>query len=299
MNDLIADLPKPSGKAPVPGHHGQTDFDAFALGFGALLLFGTQALSKSAPQIAKKVSENILGPEIALGAPSKFHYTFPKAAILFGPAPFGFVDPTNYGLEPNYLAGWNKFVTFNVPSLGFLKLPESEILKTLPDYDPRVMEARWKAAARLQQINFEQRTSTATLEQLLDLYALAKGPNAGQYFFDPAAIANALEVSIRLRAGEQQGNKLLGDVLVDVQSAPSLPRPGTQPDAIPSPLDPVDPPSSKPNRLKTLDEIIQNFDPSRKLGLPLESPPANNLQREAAERAPDVLKHIVSERADP
>lgn len=299
MSDILPQLPKPAGQPPPqPTHTPPTD--SFLYGFAPTLLVGSQFLSKSAPGFARKTSENIFGPEIAFGAADKrFHYTLPKGSLLVAPAPFGFVSPENYGLPPNYMAGYNKFLTYQAPSLPAPRLPESEVFKTLPDTDPHVIAANYQQRAREQRRQLEALTLRASLPELLDVYTAATGPQAQKLFFDPADIQRSLEASIRARAPGVEGERLIFDTRLFAETAPHLPKPTNEPLLFPSPLDDGQVVAASGGQL--------GGDPAEQLlgirGLVapagLDTPPTDARAAWAFNNAPPLVKNLASERNDP
>jgi hypothetical protein len=299
MSDILPKLPPgPSEQVQKPSAT-TNDVDAFVYGVGGTLLIGSQLISKTAPKFAGKVTENIVGPEIALGAAKKFTYPPLKRPFLLAPAPFGFAEPQAFGLAPNYMYDFESRLKSH-PILGGRGLekllpPPSEFLKNLPDNDPRVIYANFEERGVEQRRELEKLTPGASVEELLGLYTLAKGPNAKQVFYFPEDIAKSLEVSVRSKVGFEQGTKLLEDALIQPGTELNLPAPNTQPTTVPSPFDQSPPSFVVPQSTADLFAQLQAEGVKR----PLDDPPTNTLQQAAFAIANDVVKQLASERADP
>lgn len=298
MSDLLPQIPPPR-KAPEKPKSPNQPVDDFAEGFLGTLIIGSQLMSKKAPVFARKVMENVLGPEVALRSRPVAHYTLPKASLLIGPAPVGFVAPENYGLPPNWLYGFNKFVTYDFPTLGFLKLPESSYLHTLPDSHPATAFANWEESAREQRRQVEKLTQKATIEQVLQLYAIAKGPNADKVFYKPDEIVNSLEVTVRIRVGFDQGNKLLEASLLPPVPAPIPPGPVAAPVATPGALLPVLPEGGTTGPSYTTTGDLLAAISAQGTQRPKDAPPSSTLQQAALKLAPELLRDLITERVDP
>jgi hypothetical protein len=298
MSDLLPQLPVPPAKRPQKPTGPNEPLDDFATGFGSVLLIGAQLISKSAPRFAEKVTENILGPQVALGA-GIFKYPLPKPGLLLAPAPFGFVEPHNYGLPENYLHSLadphSRIGPISNPLAPLI--PESSYLHTLPDTHPTVKYEEFIDDSRKQRRALEKLTPSATVDELTNLFKLAKGPDAKKHFFAPDDIANSLEASIKARVGLIPGEQIImratrpPDAELATPAGPATPTLSAA-GFLPPKISPTGPAFSSTADLFT---ALQTAGANRpKLG-----PPALNAQKEANDRAPPLLKELASERSDP
>lgn len=312
MNPLPPLLQTPSGPAPAKPTEPLPAFDLLAYSSGGALLVATQLYSKSHPHLAAEVSANIIGPRFR-ARPFEHGVTITRLVPSIAPAPFGFVDPTNYGLEPNYLFGIESHVKHHVPSLGRATLPTSEMLHTLPDNDPRVRYAKHEQRAREQRRELDTLTRNLPLEDLLDLYDLSRHPEAGKIFFNPEDIEAQIRASGISRAGgiEEFGRAVAARRAV--QSVPALLGPAGTSALIRSPRPapaPVPAPQA-PGRADLPAVFSEPFRPRGTINVRDESlfgtpfgggrlaPPTNTQQQEAMRRAPELLAELVTERSDP
>jgi len=148
----------------------------------------------------------------------------PNVAANLAPAPFGYINPTQYGLEPNYLQPLNNALQINA---------RSEMLGLLPDYDPHVVAARYNANARAQLNLIESQLHLLTNEQLEQLLLLAAGPKRQQIFFQPSEVFRSARAALASRIGSDAAFEIAGNSYYNAY-ANELPR-YTGPGVIPSP----------------------------------------------------------------
>lgn len=195
----LVDRPLSAGWPAKPPNEPATNADAFMIGAGGTAVVISQIYSKEFPLIAEKISANVIGPHLALRA-GIANYPAVPFRLVFLPQPGGYVPPEFYGLAPNYLSEYNKIVT-DAGSYRLLPtLPESEILHTLPDNDPRTLYARQlqRSEDQFALLDFELRR--ASLDELFEFYRLARSPYGRYYFHDPNHAAELLRMRILGRA---------------------------------------------------------------------------------------------------
>lgn len=278
MNPLPP-IEQPTSKAPPKPAEPLPALDIAAYSAGPAAVFATQLYSKSYPHLAEHVAGNVLGPKFNV-AEGK-HGIKPSTGVLtLFPAPVGFVDPTNFGLAPNYVYGLEARARQLGVGLEKVLPPPSTLLHNLPDYDPRVRYEQFRERAKEQRREVAQFALNASVNDIIDLIELTKGADAPRIFFDPAEIEKELIVSGANKAGGLDAFKA-AQVARNVSEAQRfLPAPGTQPTRVPSVFDGDPLPSPVPTPL-------------------LPAPPTTNQQREAMKHAPPLLEGLVTERTDP
>lgn len=284
----------------MPGllDRGPRDIPLYTTGGGALIL--TQIYGKSYPHLAEHVFSNVIGGGNVNAAKWKFQPKANPLALFFAPAPIGWNPPTNFGLEPNWLRPVNETLTYKLGLPNQIGIPESQLLKTLPDNHPTVFAERWDVVAKEQSKAVQEWARRASLSDISEVYAIASGINSTNFFFKPENVREDLMVSAAARFGERTAYKELRSASYQsVLPAPSLP------DVIPSALDGFTPP---PSNLPTFADLIEARDadpfnttsrPSSRQSKAEQVHAANILQQEAEQRAPALLRNLVSEKADP
>lgn len=298
LPDLI---PKPEQPRPAEPTAGVDTFDLLAYSGGAALFVATQAYSKSFPRLAAEVSKNTIGPEI-VAAKLKLRLPPKGAALLLLPQPFGFNPPEAFGLDPNYLYGVKQALRPLFPE-GGAPIPESELLHTLPDTDPRVIYARYVEKARKQEDELGNFLRTAGQESTEELLALTFSREGEALLFRPEVVrlqaSERLESLLGLEAGRERAAGIAAGA---VRDNPVLPDPTAGAVAAPPALVP-----RKARSPFEVSDLIGGLDPvpSQRLGSNMPGDDGTrvaairNLTRNAAGGARPPMANLATERGDP
>jgi len=270
--------PKPTSMFTQP-------LDQFIAGAAIAALAGTQAVSKSYPALAREVSANVIGPSVALGR-GQVRVSPTMGALLLMPQPLGLLPPEMFGMRANYLSNINP--NLRKIGLGGIQLPESAILKTLPDTDPAVKYSRYRVLAGEQRYALEKELIDSPIGTVIALYDLALSNSASRYFYDPAEIQISLEATLRMRLGNTEALRLAELSRTVGRHRYSLPVGGSALGPVPSPLGSDDPLA----RAGVSDEP-----PVARPGVPEQEP--TTLAQHTATQAPRYLRGLASGRRDP
>lgn len=298
MDDLLPPIPPPKGNIPANKPPSTDDIEVGIYSVATAVLAVSQYYSKSYPHTAGKISEFMLGPEIV--GVKKFPRISPtNAGLFFAPPPVGFISPRRFGLEPNYVFEVESRLKSHGLGLEKLLPPPTHFLHNLPDNDPRVAVEKLEYQAREQQLLVRDLGRTATVDELFGLYFAARGPDANKHFVNPKEIEEELKAQIEMKLYGPNGfriEKVRREIDI---AALNLPAKGTQPTSIPSPFD--EPPRAT-NAFGitplTTSELFARLE-AEGAKRPLDAPPVGALQQAAFAIAPDVVKQLATERADP
>lgn len=205
MEPVIPLAKAPDRRKPGSPASSYTGFDRTAVIAGSVAIGATQLRSGSHPEIASKVSRNILGPDMALGK-GRVGLTSPSfVSGFFLPQPAGFLDPNVFGLEPNYVERrYNTRARAINRQYGpiYPVLPESAILKTQRDNDPAVLAATYHANAVQQRRALYRLAAESTDAELVRLHDHIRTAEGRAQLYEPDDATLQVEIAIRSRARE-------------------------------------------------------------------------------------------------
>lgn len=215
------------------------------------------------------------------------------------PTPFGYVPPTRWGLQPNWLYDVNKIWMYELGQSGAL-LPPSEILKTLPDSDPRVQAELYGLRADEQQKELDKIFRGASVDTLLDYYALTKGRDRNKLFWKPEEVEAELVSLVTARAPSvNAAQQLLADARQTDRFGYNLPRPGHEPTKLLFDPDPLVHAYSPTARVITNEDLLPTPTALESIKEVLSTEPADARQQGAFRKAGELVKQLVTERNDP
>lgn len=310
---------QPVGQKPTPSSgYGQTD--VLLIGGGTAAVVGTQLYSKSYPHLAGHVFSNIVGGGKPTLFPLQLNASKGGIGLFTLPAPFGYADPVNYDLAPNYLANINYVLNQRFGLPNWVGIPESSFLKTLPDTHPDVKAGEYRLQGLQQIRRIRDFAVRASVEEVLDLYRFANSEEGKKYLYFPGDVSEDLEITIRARQGITQGEDTLrqaseskiisgaveppyeggdyggGDLFTNLAGAiGGLPRPVIRAVLDVTGLDP------DTSTTKVVGGVTDPLQPGAQVATNTQQTPGvpNALQQEAMRRAPELLKQLLTERTDP